>query len=65
MRGFYFVPAGQGRVFVVDASNNIVHGMPAKNRKTVNDALLVGLKSIKLDNRPITTSELQKYLTQK
>jgi len=47
---------------VVDATNNIVQGMPAKNRRQVNEMLALALKSVKLNGKLITTPEIQKYL---
>jgi len=54
--------ASENGVLVVDATNNIVQGMPAKNRRQVNEMLALALKSVKLNGKLITTPEIQKYL---
>jgi hypothetical protein len=61
-RGFQFVP-GDGAVFVIDVTGTTLTGMPRAARGTINQLLLAGLKSVKVNGDPVATKELQEHVT--
>ncbi len=61
-RGFQFIP-GDGAVLVIDVTGTTVAGMPRAARTIANQLLAAGLKSVKLNDQPVATKEIQEHVT--